>query len=94
MDNFGFLSEPKKEMILGEEYTLVLPEHSMLRNQREALGFTQQQVADLSNITLRQYQRYESGERSLSSASLRIGVNICRTLKIDPLYFADPEHRK
>lgn len=91
MDNYGFLFEPPKEIIMGMEFTLFIPAHGKLRRQREALSLTQQQVADLSNITLRQYQRYESGERSFASASLRIGVNVCRTLKIDPMYFADPE---
>lgn len=94
MDNFGFLFEPKKEIIAGQEFELLMPDHSILKAQREALGLTQQQVADLSNITLRQYQRYESGERGLSSASLRIGTNVCRTLKIDPMFFADPERRE
>ena len=45
---------------------------------------TQKQVADFANITVRQYQRFEQGERSLASASLRIGLAVCDVLQLDP----------
>lgn len=41
----------------------------ILREKREKLGLTQQQVADKARIQLRQYQRFEDGERKLSSAA-------------------------
>lgn len=41
-----------------------------LREQREALGFTQQSLADLCGITARSQRNYESGERSPDAAYL------------------------
>ena len=64
------------------------PIHAPLKFRREELGFSQQDVASAAGITLRQYQRFESGERSMSSASLRIGLSICHVLKLDPYRFA------
>lgn len=73
--------------VLAEEWEDILRDGDVLRLQREALGYTQQEVSDLANITLRQYQRFELCEREISSSSFRIGLNICRALKIDPMYF-------
>lgn len=56
----------------------------ILRDRREMLGLTQQQVADKAGIQLRQYQRFETNERGLSGASMRIGLSICSVLKINP----------
>lgn len=67
--------------------TIIIPNHGFLRCQREALGMTQQQVADAAGILLRQYQRLESGERSMASTSLRIGLSVCDALKLDPHRF-------
>lgn len=66
---------------------LMIPDHGYLRHQREGLGMTQQQVADAAGILLRQYQRLESGERSMASTSLRIGLSVCDVLKLDPHRF-------
>ncbi len=56
----------------------------ILRERREMLGLTQQQVADKAGIQLRQYQRFETNERGISGASMRIGLSICSVLKINP----------
>ena len=64
---------PSKEL---PGFQVVLPEHSYLRYQREAKKLTQQAVADAAGINLRQYQRLESGERSMASTSLRIGLAV------------------
>lgn len=68
-------------------FLLVIPDHRYLFYQREALGMTQQEVADAAGILLRQYQRLESGERSMSSVSLRIGLAVCDVLGLDPHRF-------
>lgn len=65
----------------------ILAPGAELQKQREALGMTQQQVADRAGINIRQYQRFESGERSFYSTTFRIGLNICHVLKIDPFYY-------
>lgn len=68
-------------------FTMMIPDHGFLRHQREGLGMTQQQVADAAGILLRQYQRLESGERTMASTSLRIGLSVCDALKLDPHRF-------
>lgn len=100
--DYGFLFE--MPTVTHEEITIAghtipageweeIPTDSMmLRRQREALGLTQQQVADIAQITLRQYQRFESGERDLSSSSFRIGLNVCKALRIDPMYYCNIEN--
>lgn len=55
----------------------------MLVERREQLGLTQQEVADKAGIQLRQYQRFESGERALRSSTLRIALAVCDALMLD-----------
>lgn len=88
-DNFTY---PPTEPIVvdGLVYDITLhPDHAPLRYRREEFGMSQQQVADAAGITLRQYQRFESGERRIASASFRIGLSICSVLKLDPYRFID-----
>jgi DNA-binding transcriptional regulator YiaG len=35
-----------------------------IKETREALGYTQQKLADLTGVQLRSYQRYEAGQRT------------------------------
>lgn len=72
----------------GQTWEFAQFEHTILQNRRHQLGMTQQQVADAAQIQLRQYQRFESGERSLSSSSLRIGLAVCYVLRLDPYRFS------
>ena len=62
---------------------LMLSEATILKKAREKLGLTQQQVANKARIQLRQYQRFESGERNLTSSSFNIGCNVLDALEID-----------
>lgn len=71
----------------GSEWVVLEPDKSILITRRTQLQMTQQQVADAAHIQLRQYQRLESGERSMASASMRIGLSICSALKLDPYRF-------
>lgn len=59
----------------------------ILRTRREKLGLSQQQVAKGAKLQLRQYQRIESGERNLETATLRTALAICAVLKLDPYTF-------
>ena len=86
-DKLYFDEDPPAEI---PGFTLMIPDYGYLRHQREGLGMTQQAVADAAKITLRQYQRLESGERSMSSASLRIGLAVCDVLQLDPHRFVKP----
>jgi transcriptional regulator with XRE-family HTH domain len=69
-------------------------EAETLKQHRLTMGFSQQEVAVLVGIQIRQYQRLEYGERSMSSASMRLGLAVCAVLKIDPfqLIFGDGEN--
>lgn len=75
--------------LLGSTWEFVEMAHSVLRKQREKLGLTQQQVADRAKIQLRQYQRLETGERSIYGASFRIAISVCKALQLDPQRFID-----
>ena len=55
----------------------------ILKDFRDKLKLTQQQVADKAGIQLRQYQRFESGERQLSSSSFRIACAVIEALELD-----------
>jgi len=65
------------------DFELVKPEYAILKERREQLGLTQQQVADTAGINIRQYQRFESGERRISGTSFRIGVAVADVLSLD-----------
>lgn len=82
-DNYQPPADPK----LGDPWVLLETDGAILRNRRIALGMTQQEVADAAHIQLRQYQRFEADERDISSSSMRIGLSVCRVLKIDPYMF-------
>ena len=71
-----------KEIDLSE-FELIKLEHAILKDRREQVGLTQQQVADIAGINIRQYQRFESGERRISSTSFRIGVAVADVLGLD-----------
>lgn len=71
----------------GTQWEVIEQDKSILQAQRKKLGLTQQQVADAAHIRLRQYQRLESGERSMAGASMRIGLSVCDVLKLDPHRF-------
>ena len=57
---------------------------NILKQRRLELGLTQQAVAIQLGMHIRQYQRFEYGEQSLSSCSMRTGLKICSLLKLDP----------
>lgn len=73
-------------------YNLVKTEHGILRDAREKLGLTQQQVADIAKIQLRQYQRFESGERNLSSSSFNIACKVLKALELDIGSYANGDY--
>lgn len=81
------LFEAETVNLADGEYELMMQNHSYLSAQRKAMGLSQQMVATAAGIDLRQYQRLESGERSMCSASLRIGLAICDVLGLDPHRF-------
>ena len=49
----------------------------------QMLRMTQQEVADRANITLRQYQRLESGERNILTSSFGLACRVIEALDMD-----------
>ena len=60
-------------------------ESEMLRKARMKLGYSQQQVATMAGMQIRQYQRFEYGEREVYRVNLRAGLLLCAALDLDPL---------
>ena len=61
--------------------------NQILFNRRDRLGMTQQQVADMAGIPLRQYQRLENGDVELANTPMSAGLAVCAVLLLDPYYF-------
>ena len=59
-------------------------EHEIIRQARIQLGLSQQQVATLISIQIRQYQRLEYGIRDFELCSMKVGISICYVLNLDP----------
>ena len=73
------------------DYPIALDEEisspDILRTRREQLNLSQQQVATAANLQLRQYQRFENGERYIEAATMKTGLSVCAVLKLNPFVF-------
>ena len=59
-------------------------EARMLREARLRMGYSQQEVANVIGVHIKQYQRLEYGERDIRNCSMKTGLAICAVLGIDP----------
>lgn len=59
----------------------------ILRQRREELRLTQQQVATQAHILWGQYHRLETDERDIVDASARVLLSVCAVLQLDPYLF-------
>ena len=69
-------------------------EHEIIRQARIRLGLSQQQVATLISIQIRQYQRLEYGETDVQKLGMRAGLSLCIVLELDPydlIFGANPK---
>ena len=66
-----------------------LKNDGVLRERRVILGLTQMQVAEKAKISLQSYQRFESGDRNIQSASFRI---VCRVIEALEMNISDFYH--
>ena len=57
-----------------------MEERNILRERRVVLGLTQKQVAEKSKIPLQSYQRFESGERNIMTASFQMACRVIEAL--------------
>lgn len=68
---------------IEEQYDIIYPPHDIIKNQRLSFNLEPEQVAALCDISTEQYKRYESGTRSIYTASFQVGVKLCYYLKIN-----------
>lgn len=71
----------EKLINLGAEYTI--ENSKKLKELREKKQFTQSEIANAANMTLRQYQRYEAG-KSIGDMKFLSAIRIARKLNINP----------
>ena len=64
----------------------------VLKKRRKQLGMTLQDVADKAGIDIKQYQRFEAGDRVLASASFMTTVQVIKALELDPVKYAAGEY--
>ena len=75
------------------QYIAFVPPYRVLFYRREQLGLTQQQVADMARMPLRQYQRIEQGDSEIEGNRFENCLAICAALLLDPyeLILPNPE---
>ena len=73
--------------IINRGYAMETTEGKILREARHRLGLTQQEVADKARIQIRQYQKFEGGERKLSTSSFYIARKVLEVLQLDVTTF-------
>ncbi len=56
----------------------------MIREARIRMGYSQQEVAALAGVHIRQYQRLEYGEREIHRINMQFGMTVCAILGLDP----------
>ncbi len=64
----------------------------VLKKQRQRLGLTQQQAADKAEIQIKQYQRFEAGERELADAGFKTAIRVLKALEMDVEKYASGEY--
>ena len=69
--------------ILDGFQTIIPTAAVVLSEKRQILRLTQQEVADRAKITLRQYQRLESGERNILTSSFGLACRVIEALDMD-----------
>ena len=63
-------------------------ESEMIRQARCRMGYSQQQVATMVGMQVRQYQRLEYGESDIRRIGIRAGLALCAVLHLDPVELA------
>ena len=58
-----------------------------IREARLRKYLTQNDMCDLLNVDIRQYQRVEEGERSILTFRFGFALRLCRILELDPFDF-------
>lgn len=69
-----------------------MEERNILRERRVILGLTQKQVAEKAKIPFQSYQRFESGERNIMTASFQMACRVIEALGMNILDFYHGEY--
>ena len=77
---------------LEERQQVVSYDKYMLKKRRQKLGLTQQEVADRAAIQIKQYQRFEGGDRELAEANFMTVYKVIRALEMDVEKYAAGEY--
>lgn len=56
---------------------------AVLRQRRQVLEMTQQEVADKAGVNLQQYRKFECGEREIKKASFYVACKVIKALEMD-----------
>ena len=64
----------------------------LLREKRLVLELTQKQVAEKAKVALTSYQKFESGERNIRTASFDVACKVLLALEMDPTAFYKGEY--
>lgn len=67
-------------------------QHSVLKEKRLTLRLTQQQVADRAKVALPQYQKFESGEHNIMTASFQLACRVIEALEMNVSDFYHGEY--
>ena len=65
---------------------------SILLERRILLGLTQKQVAEKAGIPYQSYQKFETGERNIKTASFNIACKVITALDMDITKFYNGEY--
>ena len=75
MKDFDFNSGDFQIVHMGNE--------NILFERRVILGMTQKQVAEKAKIPIASYQRFESGDRNIMTASFQMTCRVLEALELD-----------
>lgn len=74
------------------EFFKLLTTSNILKERRINLKLTQQEVAEKAGILLQQYQKFESGERKIESATFQTACRVIEALNMDITKFYHREY--
>ena len=72
-----------EEISLDGFQTIHPDDRGILYERRLVLGLTQKQVAERAKMPLSSYQRFESGDRKLASATFIMACRVLEALEMD-----------
>lgn len=81
-----------KEFSLDGFSFIHMEEKNVLRERRVILGLTQKEVAEKAKIPMQSYQRFESGERNIMTASFQMTCRVLQALELDITKFYNGDY--